>query len=167
MSMSRNRAIMEECNYYKDARTTAARRGNWYEAIDKRKMTATVSYTRYEDEDGEECEEEVSIDVPFRYEVCGTCNGKGTHVNPSIDASGYGSYDDDCDYYEDEDGGDPYTAGHYDVTCYECKGEKVVPVINREACNQAQLAALEAIEEKARDDAEYDTMCLAEMRMGC
>jgi hypothetical protein len=57
--------------------------------------------------------------------VCDSCGGRGQYVNPAIDADGLTSED-------FEEAGDDfrhdYFAGHYDVRCEECGGEKVVPV---------------------------------------
>ena len=41
-------------------------------------MTGTIDL---EDDDGEE----EGVTVALKYEVCSTCEGKGKHVNPSID----------------------------------------------------------------------------------
>lgn len=66
------------------------------------------------------------IPFQFKYGVCGTCDGKGTHVNPSIDAHGISpeEFDDDPDFR------DNYFSGMYDVACYECQGRRVVPELN-------------------------------------
>ncbi len=65
------------------------------------------------------------VEIPFKYEVCERCNGKGSHVNPSID--GHGITSDEMaeagpEFLED------YMSGVYDVPCYECKGLRVVMV---------------------------------------
>ena len=59
--------------------------------------------------------------------VCPTCRGKGTHVNPSIDGNGITSeqFDEDPDFRED------YFAGKYDITCRECEGKRVIPIIDK------------------------------------
>lgn len=58
-----------------------------------------------------------------RWIVCPVCEGKGTHVNPDIDANGLTAedFDEDPDFAED------YRSGVYDVTCYTCKGRTTVP----------------------------------------
>ena len=74
-----------------------------------------------EDEDGEG---DGLVAIPFLWEVCETCNGKGSHVNPSIDSHGITS----SEWAEwDEDEREGYFRGRYDVTCYECNGLRVVP----------------------------------------
>lgn len=88
--------------------------------FDKQKMTKTYVL---ENEDGEEKE----YSFPAVMKVCGTCEGKGTHVNPSIDAHGITAEEWDRDWsYEDRDN---YMNGFYDVTCYECGGNNVVPKV--------------------------------------
>lgn len=59
-----------------------------------------------------------------RFAVCPTCEGRGTHVNPSIDAHGITAEEMDelgDDFRED------YMGGVYDVACAECNGLRVVP----------------------------------------
>ena len=57
-------------------------------------------------------------------ERCDTCNGKGSHVNPSIDSHGLTEEDFD----EDEGFRSDYMSGAYDQQCGECSGSGVVPV---------------------------------------
>ena len=65
---------------------------------------------------------EVFIVRTSGFRVCPTCEGYGTHVNPSIDAHGIGreEFDEDPDFEE------AYFAGAYDVTCGKCNGQRVV-----------------------------------------
>lgn len=100
----------EERNYQSDSRVRALH-GHWWVTLDNKRMVAIAVN-----------EEEIL----FSYEVCPTCNGKGTHVNPSIDASGL-TYE---DFVEDPDLREEYMSGMYDVPCYGCDGQKVVPVPN-------------------------------------
>lgn len=143
----------DDRNYYSDHRVRARERGNWYVHLDSNKMKATILLF---DENGDEEE----VEVPFHYEVCETCRGKGTHVNPSIDAGGLSAED----FYEDPDFADSYMEGVYDVGCYECGGNRVVPVINRDA---TEKSILERIDEKSRDEAQYRAEVEAERRFGC
>lgn len=85
--------------------------------FDERAMTLSIVI---EDDEGEE----ETLTVKAAFEVCSLCNGKGTHVNPSIDAHGisHEEFDEDPDFREE------YTSGTYDVQCYECAGKRVVPV---------------------------------------
>jgi len=94
-----------------------------------------------EDEDGNE------IEIPGRFEVCNRCDGKGTHVNPSIDGHGLSREDFDEDPQFEED----YFAGVYDIKCLECKGLRVVLVINEHLATEEQKEAYQA-----ELDADYD-----------
>lgn len=107
---------LEDRNYYRDHRVRAREEGKWYNRFDERTMTAYVTFMS---EEGEEEQRPIKC----VYEVCDTCNGKGSHVNPSIDCCGLTSEDfaDDPDFAED------YFDGTYDVPCYECEGRRVVP----------------------------------------
>ena len=56
--------------------------------------------------------------IPYKQENCWQCDGKGTMVNPSIDAGGL-SYD---DFYGDPDFEEDYFSGRYDIQCSACRG---------------------------------------------
>lgn len=114
----------------------------WWKHLNEATMEATVDVY---DADTDE------IEVRFKFEVCGTCNGKGSHVNPSIDAHGIGreEFDEDPDFEE------AYFAGRYDVACAECGGKRVVAVTDDERVN-----------EMIADRAECDRIQAAERAMG-
>lgn len=131
-----------------------AARYRWYDALDLDRMTAEV--TVYDDDGDEE-----EVEVPFAWEVCSTCNGRGAHVKPGVDAGGLTAEDFDRlgrGFRED------YFSGRYDVACYGCKGRTTVPVINRNVCDGAILARIDA---KVADDAAYAAEVAAERRWGC
>lgn len=111
------------------------------------------------------------------YEVCPTCDGRGSHVNPDIDAGGIcgdddfweDDRDDDWDYYDDDGEclGAPsqtsrYMRGDYDVSCYECGGKRVVPVPSED--NDAD--DLKLWHKRRRDDYAYAAERAAERMMG-
>ena len=81
-------------------------------------------------DDGGEKESKVSSRGAFA--VCPTCEGKGSHVNPSIDAHGLSSED----FAEDPDFAEDYFSGAYDVPCAECGGQRVVPQCSAEGCSE-------------------------------
>jgi hypothetical protein len=91
--------------------------------------------------------EEVEVDFPAKFEVCGTCQGRGSHVNPNIDRNGISSEDFDAD----PDFRESYMSGAYDQTCNECKGLRVVPAIDREALDAEQQADLAIWEQQQAD----------------
>lgn len=93
--------------------------------------------------------------VQVRFEVCPLCDGKGKHVNPSIDAHGLSREDFD----EDPDFEESYFRGDYDQRCNLCNGEKVVPV-------PLDAQVIEAIEQAAQDRYESWAESYAERMMG-
>jgi len=97
------------------------------------------------------------LELAFKWDVCPTCDGKGTYVNPSIDAHGLTS----DDFAEDPDFAEDYFRGTYDVTCAECCGRRVVPFPVDEM-HHAYQAAVSMITE----DYVYQADCAAERRMG-
>lgn len=135
-----------------DHRDLAAHTQKWYTSIDLDKMTATVEAW---DENGDEFE----IEVPVKFEVCPTCNGKGKHVNPSIDAHGITGEE----FAEDPDFAEDYFRGRYDVTCYECGGRNVVPEIDESTCPKENL---ELVRNVQRSRAEWAREEAYERRMG-
>ena len=93
-------------------------------------------------------------------EVCPACHGTGSHVNPSIDSHGISSetFLDDPDFAED------YFGGVYDVGCYVCGGQNVVPVVDEQRCSPELL---EAYNEQEQGLADMHAEMAAERRMGC
>lgn len=137
-------SIIEEINYFNDHRVRA--RDRWYSSLDEKRMIAIMDC--YGDE-GEE------IEVKFVWEVCPTCNGKGTHVNPSIDCNGLTAED----FADDPDFAESYIRGDYDVACYDCGGKRVIPV-------PLDPEIIERIAEHYRIINEDRAERIAEMRLG-
>ena len=66
---------------------------------------------------------------PVHFEVCTTCEGRGSYVNPSIDSHGISREEMDengPEFMED------YFSGMYDITCEHCRGNRVIPVPDEE-----------------------------------
>lgn len=142
-----------EYNSHGDIRTVNARYQNEFDAgCDLKRMTFTFVQ---ENEEGEE----ISFVLPLKMEVCPTCQGRGTHVDPSVDAGGYYDDGDDCDEY----GENLYFSGAYDVVCRTCHGKNVVAGIDR---HMAEKEVLKVWDKKSEDDEEFEAMCRAERRMG-
>jgi hypothetical protein len=97
--------------------------------------------------------------LPTRNEVCPTCEGEGTHVNPSVDSHGISAEE----FAEDPDFADEYFRGMYDVACYECGGKRVVRVVDQEGCTPEEWIAWCA---QQRDLADMDAEMAAERRCG-
>jgi len=134
--------FIEDLNYYSDRRVTC-RDNRWYNSLDENRMVAIATL---DDED---------VEVPFTWEVCPTCNGKGSHVNPSIDCNGLSA----SDFAEDPDFAESYMRGDYDQPCNDCGGRRVVP-----EC--ADEAYLEKIEDHCRCIADMNAEYEAERRFG-
>lgn len=103
-----------------------------------------------------------TFELPAKFEICGTCQGRGSHVNPSIDAHGISreEFDEDPDFRES------YMSGMYDVSCYECHGGRVVPVVDTSNLTESQQKVVEIVEERARAQAFHDNISYLERMMG-
>jgi len=99
------------------------------------------------------------VQLPTKWEVCSTCRGEGTHVNPSIDAGGLSADDfaDDPDFSED------YMSGVYDQPCNRCEGRRVVRQVDLDKLPADQRAAYER---QLKDDYEVRAMERAEFLRG-
>jgi hypothetical protein len=86
----------------------------WWAQVDKGRMVAEVA--RDYDE---------RVWIPFEYEVCDLCGGKGTMVNPNIDRNGltHEDFDEMGPEFEED-----YFRGVYDQPCARCDGDRVMPV---------------------------------------
>jgi len=111
----------------------------------------TIDFT-FENDEGEE----ITVQLPGRFEVCDRCDGHGTHTNPNID--GHGITEDEWNGPDwDDESRETYLSGGYDVTCEECHGERVVLVVDEDHCDKALYAryeeSREAEERGRREDA--------------
>jgi hypothetical protein len=121
--------------------------------LDEERMTITFMLDQDEGEP-------LDCVMPFRFGVCGTCGGKGKHVNPSIDSEGItGSEMEELgpEFLED------YMGGVYDVPCAECAGQRVVPVIDEA---RADKKCLDAFHEWQEEQWRYARESDAERRSG-
>jgi hypothetical protein len=131
-----------------DYRDVAAQFRGVLEDFDARHMTAY-----FEDGDGERQL------VRLRFDVCDVCEGRGRHVNPSIDSHGLTAedFDGDPDFAED------YHGGRYDVDCNGCHGNRVVPVVDPEN-NPPEL--VKAVQDAEAESWAYARECVREREMG-
>lgn len=110
----------------------------------------------------EDTEDEIIVRVPGRYVVCGTCSGRGRHVNPSIDSHGI-----TADEFDEDPGfRDDYFAGTYDVACYDCAGRTTVLVPDEDRMTDEQKALVELRDRQEVDAARDDAEAAFERRMG-
>lgn len=68
----------------------------------------------------------LEVELPWRWAVCPVCDGKGTHVNPSIDCNGISAEE----FAEDPDFHESYLRGDYDQECNRCGGRTTVPQVD-------------------------------------
>ena len=139
---------LEEYNYWNDHRVQAG-------MINRDKVVEENghNYIIVEDDD------EGDIKLLCKWGVCPTCEGNGSHVNPSIDAGGISSED----FYDDPDFAEAYFGGAYNQTCNECNGRRVVPEVDREN-NPEEM--IERYDNHLQFEAEYAAEVAAERRMG-
>jgi hypothetical protein len=105
-----------------------------------------ITRTLIDEDAGPDEEYEFEVEFPATREKCDRCDGTGTHVNPAIDGNGLSE-----DSQSDPEFMADYMAGHYDVRCEECKGEKIVLVIDREAADPKMLKLLDEAEQAERE----------------
>lgn len=75
--------------------------------------------------------------LPTKWAVCHVCNGKGTHVNPSIDCGGISAEE----FHDDPDFAESYFAGEYDQACNRCGGRTTERVVDWDALSEAEAKA--------------------------
>lgn len=154
---------LEETNYARDSRVIAGQSTRWFSSLDRKAMKATAVIER---EDDDEAIYEETLEVPFEWQVCPACQGKGSHVNPSVDCCGLSA----DDFREDPEFAEDYCSGAYDITCNECGGERLVPVMCETSANEEQKKAITSIRdwhsERLRNEAESRAEMIAERRMG-
>lgn len=141
-------------SYYNDSRVKALEEDS-EEGFDEKAMTIAVVIEK-------EDEEEETLVFPAKMEVCDLCQGRGSHVNPSIDSNGLSQEDFD----EDPNFREEYMSGVYDVACHSCHGKRVIPVIDEDNLSKEQKTHLEKVHEKQRREAEDRYERRREMMMG-
>lgn len=107
----------------------------------------------------EEAGDYAPVELPAKYEVCDCCGGKGTRCN--LGAMTGSEYHEIC--HEDPDFPEDYKSGMYDVRCEECKGLRVVSVIDEDQLDERTRTRLHKhYDELAADAAQRRT----ELRYG-
>jgi len=110
-----------------DKRTREQLTPKFYKKVDEQKMLLTLTlYGEEKNKEGFIVSYEEDVEVPFHFDVCALCKGRGKHVNPSVDGNGLTHEDFD----EDPDFRDEYLRGRYDVSCSRCNGTRVQPEIS-------------------------------------
>lgn len=110
------------------------------------------------EDDGGDYSEEITL--PAKFEVCDGCQGKGTHVHRAIDGNGITA----SEWGEwDQDDREDYMGGRYDVTCEDCGGRNVMPVVDWASVPDEIAKRVRA---QLDSDAEYAAERAHELRMG-
>ena len=141
-----------DSNYYSDHRVRAGRDGNGFLSVDEQRMIGIV--VLYDEQGDDE-----QIEVPIAFSVCQTCEGRGSHTNPSVDCNGISGED----FERDQEFREEYYSGVYDVSCYGCNGKRVTPDIDVQRCDPDILKKLRQQQE---EDAEFRRIEESERRMG-
>ena len=68
------------------------------------------------------------FNLPSKFIVCPYCLGAGSYCNPEIDGNGLPTH-----LLMDVDFMESYIAGHHDVVCSECQGDRVLEIAD-ETC---------------------------------
>lgn len=167
-------AALERYNYYGDSRVREAMKTRYFEVVAVHEGCAIIQLTDWAievltDDDPEFIPQWIKDEPKGAFpgkvlsEACWQCGGKGTMVNPSIDAGGISAGDDFWDDdYDEETGESRYFRGDYDVTCSCCNGtghSQDVEFLNPEIQKW--------VREMEEDDAAFQAERLAELRMGC
>lgn len=105
--------------------------------------------------------------LPAKFEVCGRCEGHGSHLTPSIGMHAYSAEEFAEEFADGEDRDAYFTrGGKYDVTCEICKGLRVVPAVTPAALSPRGKLAYARWCRDRREDRAYARMCAAERAMG-
>lgn len=105
-----------------------------------------------------------TVGCESKFEVCPTCNGRGTHVSPSIDSGGITM----SEWAEwDPEERDYYMSGRYDVTCFECHGKNVIQVLEYDTKNKLYNWCCARLEEYYEAQYESSREMAWEKAMGC
>lgn len=97
-------------------------------------------------------DEEVTMDLPSKMEVCPDCDGHGTTLCEGMKGHAYSAEEFAEDFDPEEQGEYFKRGGMYDVQCSTCKGKNVVPVVDEEELTPAQKEFYEAY-------CEYESTC--------
>lgn len=105
-----------------------------------------------------------TLQYETKFEICPTCNGRGTHTNPNIDCGGITA----SEWEEwDPEERDHYMNGGYDVTCSHCHGKRVIQHLEYDTQNPLYNWCSERLAEHYEYEYEYAQERANELRWGC
>lgn len=102
------------------------------------------------------------IDLPRKWEICGSCEGEGTALCEGLRGVAFTSEEMD----EDPDFRSSYFGGHYDVACPDCSGTGKVKEIDWVKLEATRPGLAGAIRKFLDDEAGYEAAYAYERRMG-
>ncbi len=76
--------------------------------------------------------DEIKLEVSGKFEVCPHCQGRGISDPDAFSGNVDQMISDDPDFKEQ------YYAGHYDVACPLCNGQRVIAVVDVDALNNEE-----------------------------
>lgn len=100
------------------------------------------------------CDDGSETELPWRWAICGSCDGHGTS-SAYLGAFTRRDMEDDPEFFKE------YMEGRYDRACDHCVGGRV-RVVDRDRCTSEQLAAWDA---QVEDDRHIDAIHRAERLM--
>lgn len=100
--------------------------------------------------------DEITHAFPFINEVCDRCQGFGTHLTPRIGNHAYTPEEFRESFDEEEAEQYFQRGGMYDVSCEECKGNKVIQVVDEENLSEEEKKLFEEYEEYESEMAAMD-----------
>lgn len=174
---SRQQAI-ENYNYWSDERVISSMVTDDDFFVKNSKTQINMAWVQEKWEDWKDYEElectfeewikslggNANVEYNSRFEICSTCQGRGTHTNPSIDCGGitaseWAEWDEEEKHY--------YMSGRYDISCSQCNGEKVVQQFEYDTKNPLYNWCCERLNEHYEYQYEYAREVAAERRWGC
>ena len=169
---------IEEMNYWSDSRTieSLVTDDNFFIPNSKTQINMIWVQDKWEDwafyEELECTFEEwvkalggsATVQCETKFVLCPTCQGRGTHTNPNIDCGGITA----SEWYEwGPEEQDHYMSGAYDVSCYQCNGEKVIQQFEYDTKNPLYNWCCERLNEYYEAQYESAQEYAKEKRYGC
>ena len=96
-------------------------------------------------------EDDVSrvVELPAAFDVCGECDGHGSHLTEGMRGHAY-TADEFNDSFDEVEAAEYFKrGGRYDVVCAECKGLRVVQVVDESRLTAEQREDYEQFQEQA------------------
>jgi hypothetical protein len=106
--------------------------------------------------------DEVFVEIPAHWEICGTCHGEGHHCR-HLGAITEEDREQGWSYDEWED----YRAGLYDRECGDCRGTGKVKAVDWRTFKRSNPEAWAAYKKDLEEEDLYQSICRMEQMLGC